>query len=645
MKTRFILMAMFATLAISCAKEILPENNVADNTDVALVSMEFVAGLESKAAIVDGEKTVEWVAGDQICVFDNLGGDNAFKTEASGKTVSFAGQVSGGANEFYALYPYRSGAEFDAETKVVTSKLFPEQKAVLGSYAKAEGGAVMAAKVSDGNVLSFKNMTSHIRFTLAEDLEDVISITLMGNKGEALAGLYTVDFNGEVPVLTVSKAETYITLRNEDESVLEPGDYFFTVLPVEFTEGFTVILSMSDGSQLAKKTTKSITSLGERNKVLPMAKLNYSDYKPHMNYFVRYNDGFELTFGGYTFDKTTQPDAKLVNDTYGNGNISTDGVYFVDPSCTTAQFNKAQAYSSIIVVGSEAGVRTDFEFYRQARPFEGGSLILLANLDCTIGDKNAFGQNTKTEGHAFKNFGDLILYDCHFRNVGKNFFEFKDSAISSFDLHVELCEFGLKASALYLFNVGSNASTVQSWEFINNIFYVESGSAMTDFKLTNGDALTIDDVYVDKNTFANTVVAKNIIKVSEINKTLNFTNNLFVECSSTSEVKLIALNPGSKKTEITGIATNNYYYTTGSAIGLGVGKSALTSMDAVNSTAVLDASPLNSNWQPAEGTYGPYVYDSDVSNKVGAWRDDMKVAAEPANYAAAGYSSVNLGNY
>jgi hypothetical protein len=102
MKTRFILMTMFAAMALSCAKENLPENNVADNVETALVSMEFVAGLESKAAIVDGEKTVEWVAGDQICVFDNLGGDNAFNTEASGKTVSFAGQVSEGANEFYA---------------------------------------------------------------------------------------------------------------------------------------------------------------------------------------------------------------------------------------------------------------------------------------------------------------------------------------------------------------------------------------------------------------------------------------------------------------------------------------------------------------------------------------------------------------
>ena len=64
MKTRFILMTMFAAMALSCAKENLPENNVADNSETALVPMEFVAGLETKAEIVDGEKTVEWVAGD-----------------------------------------------------------------------------------------------------------------------------------------------------------------------------------------------------------------------------------------------------------------------------------------------------------------------------------------------------------------------------------------------------------------------------------------------------------------------------------------------------------------------------------------------------------------------------------------------------
>lgn len=646
MKTRFILMTMFAAMALSCAKENLPENNVADNVETALVPMEFVAGLETKAEIVDGEKTVEWVAGDKISLFDNLGGINAFETKGSGKTVSFTGQVTEGAEEFFALYPYRTAAEFDSETKVATSKLFPDQKAVLGSYAKAEGGAVMAAKVSEGNLLSFKNMTSHIRFTLAEDLEDVISITLMGNKGEALAGLYTVDFNGEVPVLTVSKAETYVTLRNEDGSVLTPGDYFFTILPVEFSEGFTVILSMTDGSQLAKKTTKSITSLGVRNQVLPMAKLAASDYKSHMNYFILYNEGFELTFGGYTFDKTTHPDGKLVNDTYGNGNISADGVYFVDPSCTTAQFNKAQAYSSLIVVGADANFRSSFDFYRQARPFEAGNVILLANLDCTVGDKNAFGQNTKETGHSFSTFGKLILQNCHFRNVGKNFMEFKTSAFTKFNLNIEDCEFGLNTATIYLLNASSLESKSQNITIKNNIFYVQNGITMSGFKFIHSDKLLIENLSVDKNTCVGTVFDSSVTRVGTVSTTLNFQRNLFVECSPTTDVKVFDWRLNENKDKVTGVVTNNYYYSSSDfVVNMGIGTSALTSMETVNSTASLSSSPLASTWKPAEGTFGAYAFVGDVSNTVGAWRDDMKVAAEPANYAAAGYSSVNLGNY
>ena len=644
MKTRFLSIFAFAAIAVSCAKEVLPENNPVVTPEVNTVPMSFVTSLETKAAIVDGEKTVEWQADDAITIFDNLGGRNTFTTSVGGATSEFTGVVTEGSTEFYALYPERtSAAEFNAETKVITSKLFPEQTAVLGSYAKGNGGAVMVAKSESQNLLVFKNMTSHIRFTLAEELTDVVSITLMGNKGEAVAGLYEIDYSGDEPTINVTEPETYVTLSNGGNE-LAPGDYFFTLLPVEFAEGFTVILSRKDGRQLAKKTTREINSLNVRNQILPMAKLSERDYKSHMNYFVKYNDGFPITIGGYTFSKKTNPGGKLVNDTYGNGNISTDGIFFIDSFCTTAQFNKAKAYSSLIVVGADENVRSNFNFHRQGRPFNNGNLILLANLDCTVGDINAFRHNADTEGHAFADFGDLILYNCHFRNVGKNFFEFNKAKISTFDLHVELCEFGFKTAALHLFNVGSYGSAVQSFALLNNIFYVENGTTMTDFKLTNGDSLAIDNVNVDRNTFANTTVAKNIMKLAEINATLNFARNLFVACSGAAEVKLIALSPGNNKANVTGIATNNYYYTTGSSIGLGVGKSALTSMEAVNSTAILSESPLGTSWNPAQGTYGPYTYGSGVSNTVGAWRSDMKVVAEPTNYAAAGYSSMNMGN-
>lgn len=623
MKTRFILMAMFATLAISCAKEILPENNVADNTDVALVSMEFVAGLESKAAIVDGEKTVEWVAGDQICVFDNLGGDNAFKTEASGETVSFAGQVSGGANEFYALYPYRSGAEFNAETKVVTSKLFPEQKAVLGSYAKAEGGAVMAAKVSDGNVLSFKNMTSHIRFTLAEDLEDVISITLMGNKGEALAGLYTVDFNDEVPVLTVSKAETYVTLRNEDGSVLEPGDYFFTVLPVEFTEGFTVILSMSDGSQLAKKTTKSITSLGERNKVLPMAKLNYSDYKPHMNYFVLYNDGFELTFGGYTFDKTTQPDAKRIAES--NSSIGVEGVYFVSSSVSaTVDHNNK---TSLIIIGEDSSQRSTVNQDKNPQPQTADCVFVCANLNYSC-------KRIEPKG----SFGKLIFDNCKLIISGDGFLRMNGTSlvVNDFvitDSDVEI----INPKATFNFATGNTAGTkVVNTKLYNNVFYINNSiSDLTGFVLLNeGNASTVDyaNIEISYNTFDKTVIGNNFVTTKIPSTLVDVNHNVFLESNVSGGVKyLFATAP----TEIS--VKDNFCYIGSYTRGIQFYKDF-----AGNNPKNID-DPRVSGWAPINGVCGlnTIVYN-DKSYVAGAQRG---TSAESANYAAAGYSSVNLGNY
>ena len=642
MKTRSIFMISLAFVAMSCAKEVLPETNPEENTELNLVPMEFTTSLETKAGIVDGEKTVEWMAGDQICVFDNLGGDSVFETAVAGKSSVFSGNVAEGATEFYALYPYRSGAEIDADAKIVTSKLFSRQTAVPGSYAIGDGGAVMAAKTT-GNTLSFKNMTSHIRFTLADDMTDVKSITLMGNNNEILAGTYSIDFNGETPVLSVTKPETYVTLAAAGDCLV-PGDYFFTILPVEFEAGFTVILSKTDGTQVAKRTSKAISSLNQRNQVLPMAKLESSAYKSHMNYFVKYNDGFDITIGGVTFNNQTYKDGKLVNDTYGNGGVGNDGVYFIDPKCTTAKFSKAQAYSSLIVVGADASERSVFDFYRQARPMDNGTTMLLANLDCTVGAKNAFAQNNKTDGHYFAEFGDMVLSNCHFRNIGKNVFEFNVSAFTKFNLLVEDCEFGFNAPAVYFFNTGANVSAAQSLTFRNNVFYAEEGTTMTAFKMIHSDNFSISDLDVDRNTFSGTMIETNMLRLGDVVTTLNCSRNLFVGCSADAEIKVIALRVGTNKANVTGVITNNYYYSVGTAaFGMGVGKSALTSMTTINSAAKLTSSPLSSKWNPADGAFGPYVFAEDVSNTVGAWRDDMKVSSETANFASANYVSIDYG--
>lgn len=646
MKTRSIFMISLAFAAMSCAKEVLPETNPEENTELNLVPMEFTTSLETKASIVDGQSTVEWKAEDAITVFDELGGRNKFTTSTGGRISTFTGTVTAGAAEFYALYPERSSAaEFAPATKKITSKLFPDQTAVLGSYAIGNGGAVMVAKADENNLLSFKNMTSHIRFTLAEDLTDVKSITLMGNNGEALAGLYEIDCSAAEPMITVTKPETYVTLSKGNEALV-PGDYFFTVLPVEFTNGFTVILSKTDGSQVAKKTTKAITSLNKRNQILPMAKLASTDYKSHMNYFVKYNDGFDLTFGGYTFNKETHSGATLVNGTYANGTITKDGLYFIDSSYESAILNK-NAFGSLIIVGVDEAKRTKFTLGRPVQPTEGGTVILLANLDCKVrkNDDSAINAFNQPSTNPFSKFGTIVGYNSHFRNIASNFIEFKRAAVNNLDVHLEDCEFGFNGSEVYLFNVGSQESDAQKFTFKNNVCYAEEGTTMTKFKLIHSDNLSVENLNIDKNTYVGTVIETNLLRVGDISSTLDFARNLFVECSA-AEVKLINLKIGTNKANVTGVATNNYYYTSAenAAIGLGVGKSALTSMTTINSTAVLSVSPLGTDWAPARGTFGPYNYGEDVSNTVGAWRSDMKEKAETANAAAVNYASVNLGN-
>lgn len=643
MKTRNLILFAAVILAASCVKDIDPvENNGPASEPAVLVPMEFTASVDTKAHLDNGSETVLWDDNEAICVFDNLAGDFKYTATEGGVTTCFSGNVTEGATEFYALYPYRSGAKYDSATGSISSKLFPDQYAVKGSYAQGDGGAVMVAKADDNKVLSFKNVTSHMRFTLAEDMTDVKSITLMGNRSEALCGTYSILWNNGEPTVEITDPVTYVTLRNADGSNLEPGAYFFTVLPVDFTAGFTVILSKEDKTQVAKRTDNPISQLNKRNQILPMAPLAKKDYSDHMNYFVQYNEGHDITIGGYTFNKNTHQNAVLVTDTKGNGNISNDGVYFIAPDATVAKFSKAAAYSSLIVIGSDSQSRSAFDFYRQGRPFDNGSVILMANLSCTVGDKNAFGQNRDTEGHAFNKFGKIVLSNCHFRNVGKNFMEFKLAAFNELNINVEDCEFGMSGGTVYILNASSLQSSLQNLSFRNNIFYAQTGAMVTAFKLIHSDNLTATSINFDTNTFDKTVIESNIIRIGDVTSTIDFSRNLFVGCSGSDQIKLFTLRANANPLAISGTITNNYYYATASeaSIGAGIGNSAFANMT-INSVATLDSTPFSTTWNPASETYGAYVYPDGVSNTVGAKRDDMKTPS--TDDPAASYTSADLG--
>ncbi len=657
MKRIYLLLAIAASVvaASSCTKE-NPANGEKDEVKVAkYVPLQLNANPEGTTRTsVDATGAVSWTEGNLLSVFDN----SASATEHNNRFdftsgTIFSGKVPEDATELYALYPYRTGATFS--DGVIATTLFADQKAATGTF--ADNVAIMAGKVS-GTSISFKNLCSHIRFTLADDMTDVKSITLMGNKSEALCGTFSISFAEDgTPSVTITKPETYVRLYNEDGSALAPGAYYFTILPVEFTEGFTVILTKTDGTQKAKSLKSAVSSLNTRNQILPMETLAAAAYDDHCNYFVKYNEGFDLTFGDYTFNKTTLPGGVLVNDTKGNCNISADGVYFVETSSSKAKFNSAKAYKSLAVIGADSSARTDFTFEKQARPYDGGKLILMANLRCVVGEKRAFEQNLNTEGHAFTTFGSIIFSNCHFKNVGGNFMQFSNAAFTELDaVTVEDCEFGISAATVYVLNTGSQTSTATAVTFKNNIFYAETETAATAFRLAHGDKFVMDSFSAYANTFVSTVpledknTNKFFIRIGDINTSFECASNLLVECNTTASTAInlttFCVNTAVKSAAIT--MSNNYYYNgaTSATINNGISAKNYTGSK-IYTPKALTESPLSSTWAPASETYGAYTYPSSVSAKVGAKRADMTSGASAAsvNSAAYSYPSVDLGNF
>ena len=626
MKTRSIFMISLAFVAMSCAKEVLPETNPEENTELNLVPMEFTTSLETKAGIVDGEGTVEWAANDQITVFDNLGGKNTFTTAVGGATSVFTGEVTEGATAFYALYPQRTSTEsvkLDVEKKVINSKLFPNQTAVLGSYAKGNGGAVMVAKADAENRLYFKNMTSHIRFTLAEDMTDVKSITLMGNNYEILAGTYKVDFSGAEPVLTVDKAETYVTLSNGD-GPLAPGDYFFTILPVEFEAGFTVILSKTDGTQVAKKTTKEITSLGTRNKVLPMAALPSSEYKSHMNYFVKYNDGFDITFGGYTFNNKTQTGAVRLTPT--SKSITKDGFYFVPSSvAATIDYNS----SSLILIGEDSSQRSAIVQNKNAQPNTKDGIFLCANLHYTL--KRI---ETKADVGTF----DKIIFDnCKIINTGDGFLRLNNGAVVINDFVVSGCDIEIQnPNATFNFVTGNKTGTkIVNTNFYNNVFYVNSTVGMTGFVLLNeGSAGTVEysNIILSYNTFDKTPIGNALVYATTASGSVSINYNVFLEANITGGVKYVM---GTSPNEVS--VENNFFYKGDYEKGVQI----YNGFTGNNPKSIDD--PRVSDWNPALGicSLNTITYNGKTFT-AGAQREAV-ASPETANYAAANYVSVDYG--
>ena len=361
-KINFMLFAVAAIAAVSCAKEILPEDNQeGTNPEVELFPMSFTAGSETadvpesesavkpqsvstRAALQNDETTIWWQAGDQINVFDASGTVyEPFTTGEGGASVTFEG-MAGKAEGYYALYPYQADAKMEGE--FIYATLPSVQQAVEGSF---DPKAFVSVAKSDANGnFSFKNVLALVKFTMPEG-ENASSVTLYPHKqNENLTGGLKISFgeNG-LPQQTYVSGKMHKTVTLQGDLKSGKTYYFVIRTGVPFEEGFTIAI---DGRKYRTSNAKPPRT-PIRNMVMNLPEFTVKEGLPK-DLYMAYQLGFDLNIGGQKFDKATYGEATLIESAISAPQA---GVYFLNPGIEQPIGSNI---SQMAIIGRYAGQRS-----------------------------------------------------------------------------------------------------------------------------------------------------------------------------------------------------------------------------------------------------------------------------------------------
>lgn len=237
MKKNLFMVAAVALLAmVSCNKENVSDGGSQGPSEI----VEFVASLsEDDAASVDKKTTYDetnkktkWINGDEISV-----NGVRFRTDEvseDGLTARFVNVEDVDENfgvPFTAIYPYNEteGQAVLPSTQTVSDGTFADESVLAVAYSES------------GNTLSFKHVSSVIKFQVATE-----GVSELVFEAENIAG--TVNVNADASYSVVS-GSNIITVKPESGTFSTDATYYVSVLPtlgedkVSFsikTEGVTV---------------------------------------------------------------------------------------------------------------------------------------------------------------------------------------------------------------------------------------------------------------------------------------------------------------------------------------------------------------------------------------------------------------------
>ena len=284
MKTIFIALSLTGMAMVSCQDELA---EMTPQRPGYMVSMESFQA-QTKTQLGE-ENSVVWSEDDIIMVYENKDLGKAYQLESScagnssGEFSLVEGwEVEGDGTSFsgtLAVYPYseRLSVEVLEGGKYAISGIcFPSEQRYAEHTFSNGAFPMVSISSAGGSELNFKNVGGVLKLNLTGDYA-VSKITLTGNSGERVSGEGTVTIgNDGLPYVSVGEnSSESVTMLCDPVVQLDPyeaTEFYISLPPTEFKNGFKVVITDSDGFKAVKET--DLRNVVYRSKILRMPEVS-----------------------------------------------------------------------------------------------------------------------------------------------------------------------------------------------------------------------------------------------------------------------------------------------------------------------------------------------------------------------------------
>ena len=245
----------------SCSKQLEEEQSEEFTQEVSTgkVALEFSAVSEQiTKADIDGSY-IKWDEGDAICVFDGTSLNPFTVTSRSNdnKNAKFSGEAAVAA-QYWMVAPNSAATNLSTENTRISVKI-PSTQTIIGNHC-VDSGALVATGTTTGDSFSFTNQFALLKVKL--ERTDIMAVTLTGKNGEIINGTNHYYYGGEgAPYMNFTNAAgskitlVYKETASSENSAFPAGEYYIALWPTTFTNGYSLVLTSTDGSKSLKSTS------------------------------------------------------------------------------------------------------------------------------------------------------------------------------------------------------------------------------------------------------------------------------------------------------------------------------------------------------------------------------------------------------